>query len=201
MERITAGKTSVLLYTMPVWTILIVHFYLKDRLNASKWAGVALGSLGILSILGFDVITQQDFTIFTGEIFVIGAAISWALANIWMKTRMAGEDIYTVSALQMTLGTILLLFIALPHGALDVRWTPYSIYILLFTGIIASAVDFTIWFYLIKKLDINITTFSSMLVPVLGLLFDWLMLGNPLDYGVIAGGIFILAGIYMVSKK
>ena len=40
-----------------------------------------------------------------------------------------------------------------------------------------------------------------MLVPVLGLLFDWLMLGNPLDYGVIAGGIFILAGIYMVSKK
>ncbi len=201
MERITAGKTSVLLYTMPVWTILIVHFYLKDRLNASKWAGVALGSLGILSILGFDVITQQDFTIFTGEIFVIGAAISWAVANIWMKTRMAGEDIYTVSALQMTLGTILLLFIALPHGALDVRWTPYSIYILLFTGIIASAVDFTIWFYLIKKLDIHITTFSSMLVPVLGLLFDWLMLGNPLDYGVIAGGIFILAGIYMVSKK
>ena len=79
--------------------------------------------------------------------------------------------------------------------------TLYAIYILLFTGIIASAVDFTIWFYFIKKLDINITTFSSMLVPVLGLLFDWLMLGNPLDYGVIAGGIFILAGIYMVSKK
>jgi drug/metabolite transporter (DMT)-like permease len=118
-----------------------------------------------------------------------------------MKTRMAGEDIYTVSALQMTLGTLLLLFMALPHGVLDVRWTAYSIYILLFTGIIASAVDFTIWFYLLKKLDINITTFSSMLVPVLGLIFDWLMLGNPLDAGVIAGGIFILAGIYMVSKK
>jgi drug/metabolite transporter (DMT)-like permease len=118
-----------------------------------------------------------------------------------MKTRMAGEDIYSVSALQMTFGTMMLIFIALPHGVLNVEWTAYSIYILLFTGIIASAVDFTIWFYLIKKLDINITTFSSMLVPVLGLFFDWLILGNPLDGGVIAGGILILAGIYMVSKK
>lgn len=201
MERITAGKTSVLLYTMPVWTILIVHFYLKDRLTPRKWLGVAFGSAGILSIMGFDVVMHQDLEIFTGELFVVGAAISWAVANIWMKTRMAGEDIYSVSALQMTFGTMMLIFIALPHGMLNVEWTAYSIYILLFTGIIASAVDFTIWFYLIKKLDINITTFSSMLVPVLGLFFDWLMLGNPLDVGVIAGGILILAGIYMVSKK
>ena len=71
----------------------------------------------------------------------------------------------------------------------------------MFTGLIASAVDFTIWFYLLKNLDIKITTFSSMLVPVFGLIFDWMILGNRLDAGVIIGGALILLGIYKVSKK
>jgi drug/metabolite transporter (DMT)-like permease len=115
---------------------------------------------------------------------------------------MAGEDIYRLSALQLSFGTIGLLIIAIPtHGVLNVEWTWNSVYVLLFTGLIASAVNFTIWFYLIKKLDINITTFSSMLVPVFGLFFDWLLLGNGLDWGTVTGGALILAGIYMVSRK
>lgn len=202
MERVTAGKTSVLLYTMPVWTILLVNFYLKEKISTSAWVGVFLGSAGILSILGWDVITNQSLHILTGELLIIIGAVSWAVSNIWVKKRMTGEDVYVVSTLQLTFGTLGLLVLALPtQGILDVNWTAYSIYIFLFTGIIASAVDFTIWFHLIGKLDINITTFSSLLVPVCGLLFDWLLLGNRPDWGVIVGGVLILAGIYKVSRK
>jgi drug/metabolite transporter (DMT)-like permease len=202
MKHITAGKTSVLLYTMPVWTILLVHFYLKEKINARQWAGVLLGTAGILSILGWDIISKQDLNIFIGEVLIIIGAISWAISNIWVKKRMAGEDIYRVSALQLTFGTLGLFLLALPtHGVFDVEWTARSVYILLFTGLIASAIDFTIWFYLIKNLDINITTFSSMLVPVFGLFFDWLILGSHLDWGTVTGGALILIGIYMVSRK
>ncbi|MEQ9617865.1 MAG: DMT family transporter [Deltaproteobacteria bacterium] len=202
MKRITAGKTSVLLYTMPIWTILLVHFYLKQRLTAGKWAGVVLGSAGILSILGWDIIINQNLQIFLGELMIITGAISWAIANIWVKKRMSGEDVYKVSTLQLTFGTVGLIILAIPtHGIFNIEWTAYSIYILVFTGLVASAVDFTIWFYLIKKLDINITTFSSMLVPVFGLIFDWIILGNRLDPGTVLGGVLIIAGIYRISRK
>jgi drug/metabolite transporter (DMT)-like permease len=202
MKRITAGKTSVLLYTMPVWTILLVHFYLREKINTRQWVGVVLGSMGILTILGWDIFAKQDTDILFGELLIIVAAISWAASNIWVKKRMAGEDIYRISALQLIFGTLGLLIIALPtHGVLSIEWTWKSVYVLLFTGLIASAVDFTIWFYLIKKLDINITTFSSMLVPVFGLFFDWLILGSGLDWGTVGGGALILAGIYMVSRR
>jgi drug/metabolite transporter (DMT)-like permease len=40
-----------------------------------------------------------------------------------------------------------------------------------------------------------------MLVPVFGLIFDWAILGNRLDGGVIVGGALILIGIYQVSRK
>ena len=202
MKYVTAGKTSVLLYTMPIWTMFMVHFYLKDRLNTAKWIGVAVGTIGILCILGRDTIVYQSSEILFGELLIIGGAIAWAISNVWMKKRMGSENIYMVSTIQLSLGAIGLILLAIPtEGLLYVDWNAHSLYILLFTGIIASAVDFTIWFYLIKNLDIKITTFSSMLVPVFGLIFDWLILGNRLDIGVIVGGALILVGIYQVSKK
>lgn len=202
MKYVTAGKTSVLLYTMPIWTMFMVHFYLKEPLNKARWIGVAIGTIGIICILGRDTLVHQNREIFIGELLIIGGAISWAISNIWVKKRMRGENIYMVSTLQLTIGAIGLALLAIPtEGLLNIEWNPHSIYILLFTGLIASAVDFTIWFYLLKNLDIKITTFSSMLVPVFGLIFDWAILGNKLDGGVIIGGALILVGIYKVSKK
>ncbi|MEE8044315.1 MAG: DMT family transporter [Thermodesulfobacteriota bacterium] len=202
MKYVTAGKTSVLLYTMPIWTIFLVHFYLKERLNRGKWLGVALGMIGIVCILGWDTLVHQNSEILFGELLIIGGAISWAVSNIWVKKRMGGENIYMVSSLQLSIGAIGLALLAIPtEGILNIEWNAHSIYILLFTGLIASAVDFTIWFYLLKNLDIKITTFSSMLVPVFGLIFDWAILGNRLDGGVIVGGALILIGIYQVSRK
>lgn len=202
MKYVTAGKTSVLLYTMPIWTIFLVHFYLKERLNRGKWLGVALGTIGIVCILGWDTLVHQNSEILFGELLIIGGAISWAVSNIWVKKRMGGENIYMVSSLQLSIGAIGLALLAIPtEGILNIEWNAHSIYILLFTGLIASAVDFTIWFYLLTNLDIKITTFSSMLVPVFGLIFDWAILGNGLDAGVLVGGAFILIGIYQVSRK
>jgi len=201
MKYVTAGKTSVLLYTMPIWTILLVNFYLKEKLNSGKWMGVTLGSAGIICILGWDTLVNQNLQILMGELLVLAGAVSWAVSNIWVKKRMVGEDIYAMSSLQLAFGAIGLALLAAPtEGVFNVDLNAHSIYILLFTGIIASAVDFTIWFYLLKKMDINILTFSSMLVPVFGLLFDWLLLGNPLDPGILVGGLLILGGIYKVSK-
>lgn len=202
MKYVTAGKTSVLLYTMPIWTMFMVHFYLKERLNTAKWIGVAIGTIGIICILGSDTLVHQDSEILIGEVLIIAGAISWAVSNIWVKKRMGGENIYMVSTLQLTIGAIGLALLAIPtEGLLVIDWNAHSLYILLFTGLIASAVDFTIWFYLLKNLDIKITTFSSMLVPVFGFLFDWAILGNTFDAGEIVGGTLILLGIYQVSRK
>ncbi|MCZ6638846.1 MAG: DMT family transporter [Candidatus Dadabacteria bacterium] len=202
MKYVTAGKTSVLLYTMPIWTIFLVHFYLKERLNRGKWLGVALGMIGIVCILGWDTLVHQNSEILFGELLIIGGAISWAVSNIWVKKRMGEENIYMVSTLQLAFGAFGLALLAIPtEGLINIEWNAHSIYILLFTGLIASAVDFTIWFYLLTNLDIKITTFSSMLVPVFGLIFDWAILGNGLDAGVLVGGAFILIGIYQVSRK
>jgi len=118
------------------------------------------------------------------------------------QKNMNSEDVYVVSGLQLLIGAAGLGLLTIPtEGILNFEWTPHSIYILLFTAIISSAIDFTIWFYLLKKININTATFSSMLVPVFGLIFDWMVLGTKLDPGIVVGGLLILSGIYQVSRE
>ena len=70
MKFVTAGKTSVVLYTMPVWTSLFLHFFLKEKLSRRKWIGVLCGIIGILCILGWDTIAKQNVKIIFGEILI-----------------------------------------------------------------------------------------------------------------------------------
>jgi drug/metabolite transporter (DMT)-like permease len=201
MKFVTAGKSAVLLYTMPIWTMLLVHYYLKEELNRSHWTGIASGCLGILCILGWDTLVHQNLLILFGESLIIIGAISWAISNIWVKTRMVTENTYMLSGLQLIIGSVGLALLAIPtEGVFNITWTAESTFAILFTAIIASTLDFTIWFYLLKNMDINTATFSSMLVPVIGLLFDWVILGTRLDIGIVIGGILILIGIYQVSR-
>ncbi len=202
MKLVTAGKTSVLLYTMSIWTCLLGHFYLKEKLSISRWSGVLSGFLGILFILGWDAIVNQDAEILFGEFLILIGSVSWAISNIWVKKNMMNEDTYLVNGIQLLIGTVGLVLLALPTEGLEhVKWTWVSTSIVLFTGVVASTIDFTIWFYLLKKLDTYTVTVSVMLVPVLGLFFDWLQLGKRLDIGIIDGCVLILVGIYLVTKR
>ncbi len=200
MKFVAAGKTSVIVYTMPVWTSLLLHFFLKERLNHAKWVGVGLGLIGTVCILGWDAISLQNRDIIFGEALIIFAAICWACANIWNRVKLKDHNPFIVNGCQLFYGAILLIVLAyISEGSLDVDWNYHSIFIVLFTGIVASAINFSIWFYLINNFDINITTSSSLLVPVVGIVLDRLILGTSLDMGVLIGGVLIVISIYKIS--
>jgi len=202
MKFVTAGKTSVIVYTMPLWTSLLLHFLLKERLNNAKWIGVILGIFGTAFILGWDAISVQSVEIIYGELLIILAAISWAIANIWNRKKLREHNPLIVNGYQLIFGAAFLIIIAyIIEGSFRVDWNYHSIFIILFTGIVASAINFSIWFYLINKFDINITTFSSLLVPIVALTFDRIILGTKLDVGVLLGGVLIVLSIYKISKS
>jgi len=202
MKFVTAGKTALVLYTMPIWTSFMLHFLLKERLSRRQWFGVFLGFLGIIFILGWDILVNQNVYIIFGELLILMASLAWAYSNIWVRTRLKDENPTLLNGYQQLIGVFFLIILAVStEGLFEVRWTYYSAYTILFTGIVASAINFSAWFYLINKIDINITTYSSLLVPVFALLFDWYILGSELDPGLIVGGFLIIVGIFRISRK
>ena len=137
MKFVTAGKTAVVLYTMPVWTSFLLHFFLKERLSGRQWVGVVFGIIGILSILGWDTLIHQNRLIVLGECLILLAAVSWAVANIWIRVRLKSDNPTLLNGYQQLIGVVFLIVLAVStEGFFRVEWTYYSLYTMYYSPVL-----------------------------------------------------------------
>lgn len=202
LQFIGAGKAAMLLYSMPVWSAVFSVLLLNETVSKRKVVGLTVGFSGLIIILGVDFLFSQNKSVLIGELLIVVAAIAWGFANIYYRKHLANIPIIQVSAYQMMFGTIGL-FIAtlLIESSLEVHWTLKSIYYIGFTGILASAVAFTLWYYVLQKVNTITATVSTMLVPVLGLILSYFIIGEALAINVFLGALLILTGLYITQTK
>ncbi|WLR51697.1 DMT family transporter [Bacillus tianshenii] len=201
MRFVEAGKSSVILYSMPLWSSLFAKIFLNEQVTSKKWLGISIGTVGLLFIIGWDVFLTQNLNVVFGEVLIVLAAVSWGMANIFHQKKFKNEDKIQVTTFQMFFGTLgIFLATLLIDSEKPLALTPMSIYTILFTGVLASAFCFSVWFYLLTKVNIVTVTISSLLVPVFGLLFSWILLGEEMNTQMIIGSVLILIGI-LITKE
>lgn len=202
LKFVDAGKSSVLLYSMPMFSSLLAVKFLNEKLTIWKIAGLMTGMLGLLTILGWDLWIGQSTEMIIGELLIILAAVSWAISNIYYRLNVTELPQIQVSAFQMMFGAIGIFIVTLfMESGQPIELNGYSITIVLFTGILASALCFTVWFIIMSIVDMVTATISTLLVPIFGLLFSSLVLHEQLTIGVITGSALIIIGILIAQKK
>ncbi|QKY69985.1 DMT family transporter [Lentibacillus sp. CBA3610] len=196
MQFVDAGKSSVLLYSMPLWSSIFAVKILGEKITSGKVLGLVIGMLGLVTILGWDIFFVQNPAVIFGELLIIVAAVSWAAANVYYRMKLEGMTQLQVSAYQMLFGTIGIIIATLfAEWGDPVQLNGESIFYILFTGVLASALCFTVWFVLLSIIDMVSATLSTLLVPVFGLFFGWLILGEELTNSILIGSVMIIAGI------
>ncbi len=202
LRFVDAGKSSVLLYSMPMWSSFLAVKFLEEKLIVKQVIGLFIGMVGLLTILGWDIWFGQSMQMIFGEILIIIAAIVWAISNIYFRLHLEKLPKIQSSAFQMTFGAIGI-FVA----ALFMEWgepfylNAHSIYYILFTGILASALCFTVWYFILSLIDMATATIATLLVPIFGLVFSALLLGEKMSLGIIVGSGLIICGIVVAQKK
>ena len=78
--------------------------------------------------------------------------------------------------------------------------TAESIGIVLWLSILSSVVQFALWFYLLEHGEAGKTSSFLFLAPFFGVLTGALVFKDPLSWSLIAGSLFIIAGIYLVNR-
>lgn len=200
LKFVGAGKSSVLLYSMPIWSSILAAKFLQERLSFRKLCGLVVGLIGLLTILGTDLF-RQDQMIIIGEILIILAAISWGISNVYFRIHLHQLPKLQTSAFQMLFGTIgIVMATLLMEPGMSVEWNIESVYYLLFTGVGASAFCFTVWFFILSSIDIVTATISTLLVPIFGLISSRILLGEEITVSIIVGTLFIISGI-IVSQQ
>jgi len=140
-----AGKSAVLAYTMPFWTLLLAGPLLGEKMRRQQWPAVVLAAAGL-----FGIVSPWSASLdLTASLFSLGAAWSWAASNIVAK-RMAleGSELLNVSAWQMVFGGCGLCVLAYALETEPVNWTGTFAVALAYNVVLATALAWLLWLFI-----------------------------------------------------
>lgn len=175
LEGGAAGKSAVVAYTMPFWTLLLAGPLLGERMRGLQWIAVGLAACGLIGILS----PWRSTLGFGDSLLAFGAAWSWALSNIIVKRMQLDDDeMLNISAWQMAIGGLGLAALALLFDDEPVQWTAYFTLAMVYNVILATAIAWLLWIYALSRLSAGATGLSALGIPVVSLTAAWLQLGE-----------------------
>ncbi|WP_286180684.1 DMT family transporter [Bacillus sp. ISL-37] len=193
LRTITAGESSILTFTNPLMVVMMGTVFLGIRYRLLQWIGAIVGFIGVFITLGFHL----QLTV--GTLFGLGAAVFWSIGTILIKQWGNSFNVWVLTAYQMLFGGSVLLLMGLTLETPKLTITPVSITVILWLAIMASIVQFAIWFYLINQGDPGKTSAFLFLAPFFGVLTGWVLLDEVVEWYVYAGGALIFIGIFLVN--
>ena len=193
MLTLGAGMVSVLNYSMPVFAAVMAHFLLGERLTWRKGAGIVLAIAGMAVLM--DVHAGGDVTAICIGLL---SAVFWGLASIFVKLKLADVNPISLTTWQMVCASLSLLAYTavVPQG--EVVWNAESVLCLIYNGVLASALAFFLWSWILQHIEVSKASVAVLAVPVVGVVGGILCLGEPMTLHIFFGMIMIMAGIYIV---
>lgn len=195
-----AANASVMLGTIPIWVALLSQLFTEEKLTFLKSVGVVFAFSGVAFIVvgGDNEISFQSET-FLGDITIILAAIVWGVYTIFSKKYLKFYDSTQFSAFMSLVGFICLSIIGFPY-LIELEWasiSPKAYGGAIYSGLLSVGLAYLIWNNGIVKIGAVRTATYQNLVPVLGLIFGVIILGEVLTLFQYIGALSVIAGIVM----
>jgi drug/metabolite transporter (DMT)-like permease len=193
-----ASLLSIVNSTAPIFGLAWSAGFGDERITWRKTAGLLLGIAGVALVArpgGAPADAQLDWAI----VAVLGATCSYGVTGVLIK-RFAKDVSPRAMAAGNQLAAALVLLPLLPF--LPPLGMPSALVIanLLALALLASGVAFLLYFRLIADVGMTRALTVTYLIPLFGVLWGWLFLGETLPAAAFAGGALILAGTVLVTR-
>lgn len=191
------GKTAVLIFTMPIWTLLMAWPLLGERIRGPQWFAATSTLVGLMLIIEPWNMHTSLFSKFLG----IMAALSWAIGTILIKRLRARRevDLLALTAWQMVLGSVPLVILAVLVPERPTDWTPHYMGILAFMAIGSTALCWWLWIYILDRVPAWEASLSVLGTPVVAILSSRVLLGEAFTMPEISGIALIGGGLALLS--
>ena len=196
LESGAAGKTAVLVYTMPFWVLLLAWPILAERIRGMQWIAVFTAFSGLAIILEPWHLAGSTMS---SALALLGG-LTWAGSAITLKImrRRGTFDLLSVTAWQMLFGAIPLSLIAFVAASPPIQWTPYFTAALLYNIVFTSAIAHLLWFLALRELPAGMAGMGTLATPVIGVISASLQLGERPSPSEMSGMILILSALALL---
>lgn len=197
LARTTAGNAALLIGASPIAVSLTSTLAGQDRIGRYHWMGLALSFTGVYLVVGRS--SAVDRTALLGDALVLVAVGCWALYTVMTRPLLERHSPLFVTALSMGIGTVLFVPWAWSDfAALDWRAVPLWAW----AGVTVSALfalnlSYLIWYVAVQRRGPAQVSVWSNVVPLAGMAFAWLLLGERVGVVQIGGAALILGGVVL----
>lgn len=200
LRWLSAGQGALLLYTMPVWAILLAWPLLHQRPTAKSIAALALCLCGLWVLFGGGGL-PLDSGYRAGIVFALAAAVIFAWGTVTLKP-IEGLGPLTAVAWQLVCGCVPMLVLAAaieqPQWA---RVSPVGWMLFAYVVLIPMGVCYLTWFAALRRLPIATAATATLLTPVVGVLAGAIALGEPMGWRELGALALTLSGVALAVRR
>ena len=202
-EFTIASRSTIFFTLYPIFTVVFGHFWLPDdRLSVRKILGVLCAFGGVIAAIAPNLRGTDTLEYLIGDLIVTLAACFFGLRIT--LTKVFVQDIYPHRLLIWLLGLNIPCFLILSHffeGGKPIELTLASGAGMLYQGWILTGFCFLTLTWVLRKYKASKLVVLYFLMPVSGVLFSNLLLGDKLSLSILAGTVLIGVGIYLVNMR
>jgi drug/metabolite transporter (DMT)-like permease len=194
-----AGRTSVLVFTMPFWTMLMAWPVLHERVRGTQWLAVTFALVGL-------VIVVQPWH-WEGELapklWATLSGFGWAAGTVATKyfQRRHQLDMLNLITWQMAVGVLPLLLVPLAFSMPSAEWGAVYVSAVIYAGVIATAIGFILWTAVIAVLPAGTASLNMFAIPVIAIVSSMLVFGERITTTEWIGIAAIGIGLVILSAR
>jgi drug/metabolite transporter (DMT)-like permease len=201
LDYTSVARSSLLVNTMPFWTLLAGHFFLGEKISGRKIVGLAL-AFGGLALIFSDKLSLPGPDALLGDLLSLGGGLAWAATMIVIKgTRLVRIPAEKLLLYQLAVAAVISALV-LPLGGPPIRdGNAVATTALVFQAVYIIAITYVLWFWLVQRYPVSGLSSFTFLTPVFGVLFGGLLLGEPLGVTIFVALGLIVAGLMLVNRS
>ena len=198
VSLLSPGRTSVIVYTMPVWASLFAVGMLGERLTPPRVLALGLGLAALAVLMSQDLSKLGNAPL--GAALTLMAAISFGFGTVWMKRRRWQTDPTVLGGWQLLLGAIPIWLIwALLRP--DFRWEPLDFegwFAVLYLALVSNALAYFAWFRVIAIFPAMISGIGTLGVPIVGVLSSAVLVGEAIGWRELTALLLVCSALSLV---
>ena len=193
-----AGYLAIINGTVPLWAALISSAIGLERFGPRPLAGCVLALAGVALVVNLGPV-ELGPQVLAGSAAAILAAAIWGYSGVVIKQAGAKLPPLGLAAGSLAWSAVIMspTWVAAPQAA----WSLESAAALLALGGLCSGVAYFFFFRLVRDIGPTRSLSVGFLIPVLGVLWGWLFLGERVTLTMIAGGALVLVAMALVLRR
>lgn len=196
LQMIPPGRSSVVAWTTPLWTVPIATIFLGEAMTRRRWIGLTMGITGVVVLFEPWALDWADTDVVVGHLLLITGAITNASTSVHIRGHR-----WTITPLdalpwQLAVSTLIVLVLAVTvDGMPAIDWTPGLAAIVAYQGFLASGVALWAQIVILRNINAVSANLTMMGVPAVGVISSAVFLGEQTTLGLLAGLVLVTLGV------